>query len=185
MGNKSSKTPETTSMAIESWYATEAARNAESRRDEGKSDSLPKRADIQDEEEKQTPNVGESGPKDPTLASAQAQQMSSLRVVRSISLRSNAAEAAAVQLTAAIHAASTKAHDALNIAVSALKKMDVTIVAKAALEWMKAHSWQTAAIVGPLILLACTPAFLGIFGFTASGIAAGMSAHLLLCLKHG
>jgi hypothetical protein len=81
--------------------------------------------------------------------------------------------AATVHLTIAIRAPSMKVTDALEIAINALKQIDVDAVARAILEWIEVHPWETAAIVIPLILLACTSAFLGLAGFTASGVLAG------------
>lgn len=59
--------------------------------------------------------------------------------------------------------------------IQMLKKIDLKIVAKAILEWIKAHLYETAAIVVPLLLLACTPGLLGLLGFGTTGIAAGTS----------
>ncbi|KAF2133286.1 hypothetical protein P153DRAFT_381724 [Dothidotthia symphoricarpi CBS 119687] len=70
----------------------------------------------------------------------------------------------------------TKSAEAFDDAIAALRKMNFVEVAKAAGAWVKEHPWETAAIVIPLILLACTPAFLTAAGFTAGGIAAGSIA---------
>jgi hypothetical protein len=67
-----------------------------------------------------------------------------------------------------------KASRALDQAIEALRQIGIIDVAKAATKWMKEHPWETAAILIPLILHACTPAFLSIVGFGAGGIAAGM-----------
>jgi len=91
--------------------------------------------------------------------------------------------AATMHLTIAMRAAKAKTQDALDIAIATLKKMDVVAVAKAIHDWIKAHPWETAAIVIPLVLLACTPAFLGLVGFTASGIAAGKDICFLRCCE--
>jgi hypothetical protein len=80
---------------------------------------------------------------------------------------------ATVHFTIAIRAARMKAEDALKLAVEALKKLDATAIIEAALMWMKTHPWETAAIIIPLVLMAVTPAALGLAGFTAGGIAAG------------
>lgn len=84
-------------------------------------------------------------------------------------------DAAMVHLTIAIRAAKLQAEDALEIAVAALKNLKITTLMKAAMEWMKLHPWETAALIVPVLLMACTPAFLGLVGFTASGVAAGMA----------
>jgi hypothetical protein len=84
------------------------------------------------------------------------------------------ARAAIIHITAAAQACSARVYDAFNTAIIALKKINFRIVAKAIWEWIKAHPWETAAIVIPFILLACTPAFLALAGFTGGGIAAGM-----------
>ncbi|KAF2448235.1 hypothetical protein P171DRAFT_428344 [Karstenula rhodostoma CBS 690.94] len=85
-------------------------------------------------------------------------------------------DAAVIHITIAIRAAKMGAEDAWAIAIQALKKLDLRTIAKAAMEWMKAHPWETAALLVPLVLVACTPAFLGLAGFTAGGVAAGSIA---------
>ncbi|KAI1508064.1 hypothetical protein PtrEW4_011409 [Pyrenophora tritici-repentis] len=83
---------------------------------------------------------------------------------------------ASYHLANAIRAFGRKASCAFDRAIEALRQIDIIDVAKAATKWMKEHPWETAAILVPLILLACTPAFLSIAGFTAGGIAAGSIA---------
>jgi hypothetical protein len=196
MGNKSSKVPDINSDAIVSWYASEAARNANARGNKGKSDSATEREVNQDEEvdtddtdDTDTPRTENPGNNEPPSASEPSQHMSRPDIIPAIVLPSNSAVAAAVQLTAAAHAAAaqskdairaiaTKTQDGLDVAIAALKKMGIDVLAKTAFEWIKAHPWETAAIIVPLILLGCTPAILGAFGFTAGGIAAGTSAYL-------
>jgi hypothetical protein len=63
----------------------------------------------------------------------------------------------------------------INQAIISLTKLgfDINTLGEAVKAWIKAHPWEFAAIVVPLVLLACTPAVLGAVGFTAGGIAAG------------
>lgn len=65
--------------------------------------------------------------------------------------------------------------DRMNRAIISLTKLgfDINTLGEAVKTWIKAHPWEFAAIVVPLVLLACTPAILGAVGFTAGGIAAG------------
>lgn len=81
---------------------------------------------------------------------------------------------AGTHLASAIRAFGQNASRAFDKAIEALRQIGIIDVSKAAAKWMKEHPWETAAILVPLILLACTPAFLSIAGFTAGGIAAGM-----------
>jgi hypothetical protein len=81
---------------------------------------------------------------------------------------------AGIHLANAIRAFGQNASRAFDKAIEALRQIGIIDVSKAAAKWMKEHPWETAAILVPLILLACTPAFLSIAGFTAGGIAAGM-----------
>ncbi|KAF1935245.1 hypothetical protein EJ02DRAFT_460555 [Clathrospora elynae] len=81
-----------------------------------------------------------------------------------------------LHLAKAIRAFGKKAKRAFDSAIEALRKICIIDVAKAAVRWMKTYPWEPAAILVPLILLACTPAFLGLAGFTAGGIAAGSIA---------
>ncbi|RMZ67750.1 Interferon-induced 6-16 [Pyrenophora seminiperda CCB06] len=85
-------------------------------------------------------------------------------------------DTAVIHLTIAIRAARMQAEDALGTAIVALKNMGITVVMKAAMVWMKSHLWEAAALIVPVLLTACTPAFLGLAGFTAGGIAAGSIA---------
>lgn len=82
-------------------------------------------------------------------------------------------DAAVVHLTIAIRAAKLQAGDALEIAIAALKNLKIATLMKAAMEWIKQYPWETAALIVPVVLMACTPAFLGLIGFTAGGVAAG------------
>jgi hypothetical protein len=83
-------------------------------------------------------------------------------------------DTAVIHLTIAIRAARMQAEDALGIAIEALKNLGITVMMKAAMVWMKLHPWETAALIVPVLLTACAPAFLGLAGFTAGGIAAGL-----------
>jgi hypothetical protein len=93
-------------------------------------------------------------------------------------------DAAVIHFTIAIRAARAQAEDALELAVKALKKLDVTTVVKAAIEWIKSHPWESAAVIVPLVLMACTPALLGLAGFTAGGVVAGMNARVYTLLHY-
>lgn len=98
--------------------------------------------------------------------------------MRRIPILPGTIDAAVVHLTIAIRAAKLKAEDALDIAIAALKNLEMATLMKAAVEWIRLHPWETAALIIPIVLMACTTAFLGLVGFTASGIAAGMLATL-------
>ncbi|KAF1936196.1 hypothetical protein EJ02DRAFT_438697 [Clathrospora elynae] len=83
---------------------------------------------------------------------------------------------AGIHLSNAIRAFGQKASRAFDKAIEALRQIGIIDAAKAATKWTKEHPWETAAILVPLILLACIPAFLSIACFTAGGIAAGSIA---------
>jgi len=68
---------------------------------------------------------------------------------------------------------STQAKDFTANAIEQAKKLRVIGTAKAIGNWIKLHTWKTAAIVS-LIALACTAIVLSLVGFGAGGIAAGM-----------
>ena len=46
--------------------------------------------------------------------------------------------------------------------------------------WMKSHSWEIVALIIPVLLTICTPAFVGLAGFIAGGIAVGLSLNIHL-----
>lgn len=71
-----------------------------------------------------------------------------------------------------------QAEDAWGIAIEALKNLGITTIVRAAMEWMKSHPWETAALVVPVIFTACTPAFLGLAGCTAGGVATGLDMNI-------
>ncbi|KAH7400528.1 hypothetical protein DE146DRAFT_677319 [Phaeosphaeria sp. MPI-PUGE-AT-0046c] len=129
---------------------------------------------VTDEREDQSNKARNSNDQHQAIFSAD--EFSSIGGINNIPIPINALDAATVHLTIAIRSASIKADDALKIAIDTLKNMDLVVVVKAVTQWIKAHPWETAAIVVPLILLACTPAFLGLAGFTAGGITAGSIA---------
>jgi hypothetical protein len=87
-------------------------------------------------------------------------------------------DVAVIHLTVAIRAARMQAEDALSIAIEALKNLGITTIMKAAMVWMKSHPWESVALIVPVLLTACTPAFLGFAGFTAGGIAAGQDLNI-------
>ncbi|KAG9184969.1 hypothetical protein G6011_11799 [Alternaria panax] len=107
---------------------------------------------------------------------ASLKNMPAIDAIRKTPILPGTIDAAVVHLTIAIRAAKLQAEDALEIAVAALKNLKITTLMKAAMEWMKLHPWETISIIVPVVLMACTPAFLGLVGFTASGIAAGSIA---------
>jgi ElaB/YqjD/DUF883 family membrane-anchored ribosome-binding protein len=72
----------------------------------------------------------------------------------------NTFDAATVHLTIAIRAACMKVGDALEIAIDALKQIDVAAVTKAILKWIRAHPWETVGhcgSVGPVGMYARIP----------------------------
>jgi hypothetical protein len=71
-----------------------------------------------------------------------------------------------------------QAEDAWGVAIKALNDLGITTIIKAAMVWMKSHPWETAALIVPVLLTACTPAFLGLAGFTAGGVAAGLDSNI-------
>jgi len=87
----------------------------------------------------------------------------------------NTVVSAACHITKAMHAFRNQAIGAFEIAIAYLRKIGIIDLAKIVRLWIKEHPWETAAIVVPLIMLACSPAILGALGFTAGGIAAGLS----------
>lgn len=97
-----------------------------------------------------------------------------INVIQNASVLPSPIDVAVIHLTIAVRAARMQAEDALGIAVEALKNLGSTIIWKAAMEWMKSHPWEAAALIVPVVLMACTPAVLGLAGFTAGGIAAGL-----------
>ncbi|KAH6848489.1 hypothetical protein BKA58DRAFT_450916 [Alternaria rosae] len=85
-------------------------------------------------------------------------------------------DAAVAHLIIAIRGAKLQAEDALGTAIAALKNLNITTLMKGAMEWIKLCRWETAALVVPVVLMACTSAFLGLVGFTAGGVAPGSLA---------
>ncbi|EUC39644.1 hypothetical protein COCMIDRAFT_110973 [Bipolaris oryzae ATCC 44560] len=81
-----------------------------------------------------------------------------------------------LSFTIAIRAARMQAEDSLYIAIEALKNLGINTFLKATMVWIKSHPWETAALIVPTLLTMCTPAFLGLAGFTTGGIAAGSTA---------
>jgi hypothetical protein len=191
MGNSGSKGPDMTAASIEAYYAARAEKRKQDHSDVPKSQGEPttehsdynvnvegNNPDAQNDEDEsvaddsntsESPSTNKSGP----LGGASLPGLPAIDPVRNVANLSGALDAATVHLTIAIRAASMQVHDALEVAIEVLRKMDLPTVAKAMINWVKAHPWETAAIVIPLILLTCTPAILGAVGFTAGGIAAG------------
>jgi hypothetical protein len=191
MGNKASKCAESTSESIENYYAMRAVEIAVSEGHEeatvlwsdnaGSADGDPNKSEL-DEDTHMTNSFNTGG----SRHEERGQQVSAPRVrlpaytaIRNGAVSFTPSDDVTINLTIAIQAARLKPHGVLDFAIQALKKMDVAIVLKEALAWVKAHPWEMAAIVTPLALLACIPTFLGLIGFTASGIAAGMCSPAL------
>ncbi|KZM28362.1 uncharacterized protein EKO05_0005186 [Ascochyta rabiei] len=99
-------------------------------------------------------------------------------IIRTANVAPEAQYEASAHLSTALRALNKKEMDTFQHSMGALMKLgvDVKVVGRKTLEWVKAHPWETAAIINPLILLACTPFILGAVGFTSSGIAAGSIA---------
>ncbi|KAH6644181.1 hypothetical protein C7974DRAFT_16129 [Boeremia exigua] len=102
--------------------------------------------------------------------------LSAIDAIPNTSALPSTIDVAVIHFTIAIRAARTQAEDALGTAVEVLKNQGNAVVIKAAMEWIKLHPWEAAALIIPILLVACTPAFLGLAGFTAGGIAAGSIA---------
>ncbi|EUC42079.1 hypothetical protein COCMIDRAFT_29260 [Bipolaris oryzae ATCC 44560] len=102
--------------------------------------------------------------------------VSGIDAMRHAPVFSGTIDTAVIHLTIVIRAARMQAKDALGIAIEALKNLGITVMMKAAVVWIKSHPWEIAALIVPVLLAACTPAFLGLAGFTAGGIAAGSIA---------
>ncbi|KAF2024472.1 hypothetical protein EK21DRAFT_94053 [Setomelanomma holmii] len=199
MGNQKSKPDELNSKSIEAWYTAQAAESrailapiaaartkAEStallhewrRITTSNSGNGVEEEDI-DNGDYTDASEAEHHPQADDGNQRLSTSLSDLRVsenIRNIPASSNAIEAATIHLKIAVRAMMMSAHDALDLAIAALKKIDAFEVMKAALKWMKHHPWETAAIIIPLVILACTPAFLSLAGFTATGVAAGSIA---------
>jgi hypothetical protein len=180
MGNKASKSAGMSSESNEYYYTALAAEMASSEASE--SDTVEEANgnahDSQEAKDESDTNNSNSSDKSSTKKGEQhldaaLPDVSGHDIFRNIAGPSSSLDAAVVHLTVAIRAAGMKAHDALELAIEALKKIGLPTVVKAAMVWMRAHPWETAAIVIPLVLLACTPALLGAAGFTATGVAAG------------
>ena len=104
--------------------------------------------------------------------------LSASDAIRNCSILPGTIDVAVIHLTIAIRATRMQAEDALGIAMEALKNLGIATIMKAAMVWMKAHPWETIALIVPVLLVACTPAFLGLAGFTAGGIAAGQDSSI-------
>jgi hypothetical protein len=189
MGNLWSKPPCITPASIEKYYAerAEEAKNKLCNTPEGQEETEPESSDRvnsdgndPDAEEDGDEPSADGSDTSKTPATDEGRQLenavfSSLPAmgVGNGTKHLGAFDAAIVHLTNAIRAACMKVGDALEIAIDAFKQIDVAAVTKAIIEWIKAHPRETAAIVVPLVLLACTPAFLSLAGFTATGDLAG------------
>jgi hypothetical protein len=205
MGNSSSTAAGTNSQSIEDWYAARAGesrainRQATDARNHDEAIALlsdwreiASRGDenAQDDDAGEAEGLATGADEDESTDSASSSERSSmssgppanshtLDTIRDAIVPNSAFQAATCHLVIAYRAFKLGVHDTLELAIAALKKIDVVAVAKASLEWIKAHPYETAAVVIPLILLACTPAILGLVGFTAGGVAAGMIKDLV------
>jgi hypothetical protein len=204
MGNSSSTEAGTNSQSIEEWYAARAAesraikRRAADTRDQNEDRALlsewreiDSRRDenAQDDDAGQAEGSATGADEDESTDSASLSERSNpfseppakshtIDSIRDAIVPDSAFQAAACHLVIAYRAFKSGVHDALELAIAALKKIDIVAVTKASLEWIKAHPYETAAVVIPLILLACTPAILGLAGFTAGGVAAGKCSNV-------
>jgi hypothetical protein len=198
MGARMSKEDGLTAGSIERLYAAKAAAaKAEAERkfwmtgaesynshpcetdDEG---SKHEEDTVTEDDEKPTGDSSSTSPEEPpepqrherpTTSLVNEATTEALRNVTGTSMPSKVA-VAGIHLANAVRAFGEKASRAFDQAIEALRQIGIIDVAKAATKWMKEHPWETAAILIPLILLACTPALLSIAGFTAGGIGAGM-----------
>ncbi|KAF9697279.1 hypothetical protein EKO04_004548 [Ascochyta lentis] len=116
---------------------------------------------------------------DPTHASSgHADNDPEANIIRTAGVPPESRGDVIAHLNTAVRALTEKDMDMFSHAIGALMKFGgyLNVLARKMLKWVEAHPWETAAIVIPLILLACTPAILGAAGFTAGGIAAGSAA---------
>lgn len=195
MGNQASKAPDLTSESIQRHYAALAAErealdprvnNTETKNEvqdpqpDSRGSSSPRSAgEVDGPKEEPTSHANDVEPNDPVPGGGgepqRVQSLSNADAVGALrdTIPTGALEAATIHVLVAMRARKAKVEDAWNIAIAALRKTPVVAVAKAVLNWVRANPWETAVIVVPLVLLVCTPAFLGLAGFTAGGIAAG------------
>ncbi|CBX91006.1 hypothetical protein IAQ61_002472 [Plenodomus lingam] len=178
MGNLFSKEKPISAAAIEEMYAAQAAAaraqgvNHPSEETPGES-THESQANVND----QTSDSGTEVDKNP-FELPHRDLIAIQRTIEALSgsVPQNSAVSAACHLTLAVRAYYAKAAGAFEYAVAELRKMGVINVAKVLAAWIMARQWETAAIVVPLILVACTPAVLGVVGFGSGGIVAGSIA---------
>jgi hypothetical protein len=96
-------------------------------------------------------------------------------IIRNMRIQPSSADEAAAHVAFALRALRERDGMTFDLAFEALKRHGVNIskLAKAALALIVKNPWETAAIVLPFALAICTPAMLGILGFTGSGILVG------------
>lgn len=97
------------------------------------------------------------------------------RILRNASTRSRDSAMAKIHSGSAPYIFNADDKHIIDRALISLTKsgFDLKRLAEAVVAWIKAHPWEPAAIVVPLIMLPCTTLILDAVGFKAGGIAAG------------
>lgn len=187
MGNKNSKYDVVSSAEIEAWYAARAARASaisqagqESPDKDDSTTSEEPTAEKDDEHQPQSTSPDtEDRADNPHTSPREALALQNMTDALRDSVPKNKVLAAVGHITKALRALRRNTIDVFERAVARLRELKIVDRAKIVSAWIKAHPWETAAIVVPLILIACTPAILGAVGFTAGGVAAGKAFRFL------
>jgi hypothetical protein len=95
-------------------------------------------------------------------------------IIEKLTDQQGAMSNALMKVTASVAVGGVKMRNAVKDAIEVFKNSLAFDLAKVLGIWIRAHPWETATIIIPLILLACTPAILGAVGFGAGGVIAGM-----------
>ena len=97
------------------------------------------------------------------------------RILRNASTRSRDSAMAKIHSGSAPYIFNADDKHIIERALISLTKsgFDLKRLAEAVVAWIKAHPWEPAAIVVPLIMLPCTTLILDAVGFKAGGIGAG------------
>lgn len=179
MGNKNSKYDVVSSAEIEAWYAARAARASaisqagqESSEKDNSTTSEEPTAEKNDEQPPSASPDREDRADNPHTSPREALALQNMTDALRDSVPKNKVLAAVGHITKALRALRRNTIDVFERAVARLRELKIVDRAKIVGAWIKAHPWETAAIVVPLILLACTPAILGAVGFTPGGVAA-------------